>query len=464
MSLVSAVGRLRSPPVALGLAAAGGLAAWLGAPVGSDAAVMLAITAFCIVLWILTPIPPTYTGVVCIGLVGVAFSPELALVGFQSPAVWLIGFGLLMSEATRRSGLASWLGKWVVDRGVPSGARNDPVATYGYLLVALCLGALALAVLVPSTLVRVLILAPILKETGEMFESRKARVGVFLAPLFATFYGSIGIFTAGLQNIIIAGITESLLEQSITWFEWTAVLFPVTTLARTALIVAVIYLLYRPPADTAVDFPASGPAPPSPAARRMTLFLLVGVGIWMTDFVHGLHPMFGALVVVVLAFLPAVGVVEFDRSVGDVDYSLLFFLGAVFAIGEGLAVTGFADTAANALLDILSPDASLVAVLAFVFGATLLLALLMEGLAVASVATPVFVSYATEAGLPVEPVMMTEAFALTTYFFPYQSAVLVAMLAEDVVETPELIKVATLLSLVSLLLLPVQFLVFLWVY
>lgn len=464
MNVASAVGRFRIPSVALVIATAVGVLAWSSSPVPPETGRMLGVTAFCIVLWVLTPIPPPYTGVIGIGLIGLAFSPELALVGFQSPAVWLIGFGLLMSEATRESGLATWVGEWIVDRGVPGGARSDPRRAFGYLLVSLCLGAIALALLVPSTLVRVLILAPVLQEAGAMFDARNARVGIFLAPLFATFYGSIGIFTAGLQNIIIAGIVESILEQSISWVEWTAVLFPVTTIARTALIVGVVYLLYRPAVGSAVEFPESGPSPPSTGARRMTLCLLAGVGFWVTDVFHGLHPMFGALIVVVLAFLPGVGVVDFDESVGDVDYSLLFFLGAVFAIGEGLSRTGFADSVATALLDVLPPEAPLALVLGFVFLATLLLALLMEGLAVASVVTPVFVTYATQAAIPIEPVMMTEAFALTTYFFPYQSAPLVAILAVGVVETPELIRVTAILSLVSILLLPLQFLIFFGIY
>ncbi|MGM0605480.1 MAG: SLC13 family permease [Halobacteriota archaeon] len=459
-----AFGRLRSPTVAIPLAVLVALLTVTGAPVAQETGYMLGITAFCIALWILTPIPPSYTGVICIGLVGIVFSSELALTGFQSPATWLIGFGLLMSEATKRSGLASWVGEWVVTRGVPERSRADPIEAFGFLLLSLCIGALALAVLVPSTLVRVLILAPILQKTGAMFESRKAQAGIFLAPLFATFYGSAGIFTAGLQNIIIVGITESILGQTISWFEWTAVMFPVTGLVRAGVIAGVLYVIYKPAADTTVDLPATEPTALPSAARRMALFLVVGVGIWTTDFIHGLHPMYGAVVVVVLSFLPTVGVVEYGDAVGEVDYSILFFVGGVFAIGEGLARTGFTDSVAGSMLTVLSSDSSLLVVLAFVFVSTILLALLMEGLAVASVITPVFVSFATEANIPIEPVMMTEAFALTTYFFPFQSVVLVAMLAEGVVDTPELIRITAILSVVSIPLLLLQFLIFLAIY
>jgi len=61
-------------------------------------------------------------------------------------------------------------------------------------------------VLVPSSLVRVLILAPILQSLGDLFEDRRAKVGIFLGPLFATFYGSSGILTGSLANIIVTGL------------------------------------------------------------------------------------------------------------------------------------------------------------------------------------------------------------------------------------------------------------------
>lgn len=465
MSVGRAVATLRRPAVALGVAAAIGGLAWVGAPLGADAATMLAIALSCITLWILTPVRPAYTGIVCIGLIGVAFSADLALTGFQSPATWLIGFGLLMGEATRQSGLAATGGRWIVARGVPYRHRTAPRRAYGYLQLWLCLGALALALVVPSALVRVFILAPVLLEISAPFESRRSRIGLFLAPLFATFYGAVGIFTAGLANIIIAGITESVAGVTITWSEWTAVLVGVMGVGRVLLIAGAMYYLFRPDPGASVDLPADRTTALTPQAKRMGLFLLVGVAVWMTDAVHGFHPLYGAIVVVALAFLPGLGVVDFGETAGEVDFTILFFIGAVFAIGEGLARFGIAETAASSLLDVIPSGASLLPVMAITLFVTMALAFLMEGLVVASVTTPVIVSFATDAGLPVQPIVMTEAIALTSYFLPYQSGVLIAILAEDVVEPVELIRVATILTVVTLVVLaPIQFALFVLIY
>jgi di/tricarboxylate transporter len=460
MTLSLRLAALSSPFPAVTIAVGAGLFVLLGSPLATDPTIMLAITFFCITLWILNPVRPAYTGVLCIGLVGVAFSPDLALVGFQSPATWLIGFGLLIGVATRESGLAAWAGRWLVSRSVPTRWRDDPIRAYASLMGALCLGALAFALLVPSTLVRVLVLAPVLHQTGKLFEDREARVGIFLAPLFATFYGGSGIYTAVLPNVIVTGIAETLGAPTVSWTEWALTLFPVMGLARALLVVGVVFALYRPAPDSTVEIPTGKPAAAGESEKRMLAFLLTGTLFWMADFLHGLHPVFGAIIVVSLAFLPTVGVIDFAKA-GDADYSILFFLGAVFAIGEGLARTGFAELAAETLFETIPTDGSLVVALVFVFGATILLNLLMEGLAVASVLTPILVPYASAAGLPLTPVVMTEALALGTYFFPYQSAVLVAILAEDAVSAGELIRVTVACSLATIfLLLPIQFGIF----
>ncbi|SEH42647.1 Di-and tricarboxylate transporter [Halopenitus malekzadehii] len=465
---------------------------------------MLSITVFCIGLWVLAPIRPGYTSVIGIGLLAAVFSPEMALSGFSSSATWLVGFGLLMGVATRRSGLAGLASDRVIARCVPASVRSGdgtmaPTRIYRRLLIGLGLSAHALALLVPSALVRVLLLAPILSAIGSRFDDRTARVGLYLGPLFATFYGSPGFLTADLPNIIISGLAASLADHTIAWSEWAVHLYPVMGITRVIAVIAVVYVLFRPDADSTVTFAgadadvenvgsedvdvedvdvedvdaedvgagtavdpegtddADGPSRPG----RMLAFLLVGTAIWMTDFIHGLDPVVGALAVVVLAFLPGIGVVSFEIVDAEADFTILFFVAVVLSIGDGLASTGVSETAATALLGSIPADVPLAVSLTLVYLSTAVLALLMEGLAVASVLTPVLIQFAEASGLPLTPVLLSETLALSTYFFPYQSAVLIAMLAEGDVETGELIRTTAACSLVTMVVLfPLQLLWF----
>ncbi|MFB6269635.1 MAG: SLC13 family permease [Halobacterium sp.] len=439
----------------VGVAAAAGILTY--APVAADMATMLAITVFCISLWVGSPVAPWFTGLVGIGLIGVAFTSDLALTGFQSAATWLVVLGIFLGEATRQSGLAAAVER-VSLRALPDDATTDAKIAYRHLLVVLSAAGLGFVVLVPSSLVRVLILGPILVSVGRLFDYRRPRVGLFLGPLFVTYYAGTGILTGSLANIIITGLVEADAGVAIGWMEWAVWLGPVMGVGRAAAITAIAYYLYRPRDPDAID--ASNGADlsveASAEARRMMAFLLVGVAIWATDSIHGLHPLYGALVVTLLAFAPNVGVVGPD-AIGDADVSIVFFLGAIFAIAAGLQQTGFTELAANALLSGFPEGGSLPVALAFFVAAAIALTFVMEGLAVASVLTPVLVSFSQSAGLPIVPVAMTEAVALNTYFFPYQSAVLVAILGLDVVDSRELIRMAALCSLATLLvLLPIQ--------
>lgn len=441
--------------VPIGLLAAG--AVLVSAPVAGDAAAMLAITVFAIALWIGTPVPPWFTSLVVVGLVGTAFSTELALVGFHSAATWLVVFGLLIGLATRESGLATLVER-IVLRRTPERARGDAVATYRYLLVALSAAALLFTVFVPSALVRVLVLGPILISIAEPFAERRPRMGLFLGPLIVTFFGSSGVLTGSVANIIIAGLVEANAGVTIGWTEWLAWMGPVMGLGRAAVIVLIADYLYRPGDEHAIE-PVSvgdGRIAVAPEERRMLVFLLLGVVVWATDVVHGLHPLYGALLVALLAFSPGIGVVDVE-DVSDVDFSIVFFLGAIFAIAEGLTETGVTAVLADVALSQLSASTSPAIVLAVVALTTLAMAFLMEGLAVASVLTPVLVRFAEGAAIPVVPVAMIEAVALSTFVFPYQTAVLVAILGLDFAEPVELVEMTTLVALATVVvLLPIQ--------
>lgn len=445
--------------VSVPVAVAVGLGVRLFAPLPADQATVLAVTLFSIVLWIGNPVPPWFTGVLTIGLLGVAYRTGTALTGFSQPATWLIVFGLIVGEVTRQSGLVDVFERWTLDQISPA-TLDRPVRLYGWLLLGLSLLGLGLVLLIPTALVRILILAPVLVEVGERFDDRQAKLGLFFAPVFSTYYPTAGVLTGGLPNIVIAGVYESVTGQAIGWTQWFVTMFPVMGLAKTLVIVATVYALYRPSPDATVTLPDAVEAAEEADARRMLLYLLVGVAFWATDFLHGLHPVYGAMLVAVLALSPRIGVADLG-AVADVDFSIVFFVGAVFAIAAGLTRTGVTDVVAKGLLSFVPAGAPTWLVLLAVFGVTVAVTLVLEGAATSSVLTPILISYSTSAGVAVLPVLLVEAVALETYFFPYQSIVLVTVLGLDVVEPWELIKAASVLSIVgTLTLLPLQILVF----
>ena len=456
---MSAIRPQSIPDWAIVLAAIGiGGAGAVGLPFSVDQNLIVGITLFCIVLWIGTPVPPWFTGLAGIALIGALFSPDLALGGFAEPVLWLIVFGLIMGEAIHRAGVAKVLEEFLLSWIAPDVAAEHmrPVRLYRRLLNVHCLGGLVFAIMVPSSLVRVLVMAPILIGIGSIFESRSARLGLIFGPLFSTFYGSVGVLTAFLPNIVTTGILESVTGETISWTAWFLTMFPAMGIGRVLLIIGIVYAIYRPEPESGLTITRETRRPDTSNVRRTGAILLVGVAFWATDFIHGLHPVFGALVVAMLLLMPHVGTVPYD-TVEDVDFSIVFFVGAVFAIAAGLTETGFTDIAGQELLGAVPADASPVVVLVGVFLVTLVLMLLIEGLAAASVLTPILISFAAGVGLPASVIIQIEAMALGHFFFPYQSIVLVAMLGYKPITSRELIRITSILTIASMLVLvPLQ--------
>lgn len=455
--------RLDRPLSALSIPAglALGLGVWIWAPFDGPAIAMLAITVFCISLWVGTPVPSAYTGLLCLALVAVLVSPDLALGAFDSPAVWLVVFGLLMGEAVRQSGLAASASRWILSFAQPPGGpgATPPVVAYRRLLFVTSAFALGLTLLVPSALVRVLMLAPIAREVGRTLDSDRARLGLLLGPLLVTYYSATGIFTAGIANIIVSGIGESVGDVVVSWTEWTLWMFPLMGLGRGLVVVAVTYYIFKPTGSESISWSLDVSGSRG-TERRMVLFLAVGVAFWLTEFVHGFHPVFGALLVILLALTPKVGIVTFPE-VNDVDFSIVYFLAAILVIGDGLTQTGISESVVGALVGYLPQDGSLLEILGLTSITSFLLSFLMGGLAAISVVTPMWLSIADVAGIPPEPVLMLISVGAETPLFPYQSAVIVAILGQKEVTFRSLVTTTGLVTAINfLLLVPLQIVLF----
>jgi len=107
-----------------------------------------------------------------------------------------------MGYAVRESELGIRF-EWLVYRRLLPEETSDPQHVYRQLLVELCLLGAAFALVVPSSMVRVLALAPVLADIGDRFLTERARVKLFAGPLITTHYSGTGVQTGLLPNIIV---------------------------------------------------------------------------------------------------------------------------------------------------------------------------------------------------------------------------------------------------------------------
>jgi di/tricarboxylate transporter len=296
------------------------------------------------------------------------------------------------------------------------------------LFIGLHLIGLGSAFLVPSGVVRVLLLMPIgiaiVDGLGER-DSRSANAAILLSLLCSTYYGGCGILTGSVPNMMVAGQLELARGDTIYWSQWLRWMFPVIGLLRTGLCLAVVWYLFgrkmkplRPPGAY-----RPRPAPALDPTQKKTLAILaLGIGLWSTDSVHEIAPVFVGLALVAVCLVPTWGTLAIGQ-VREVNFPFFFYLAALFSIGSVLENAGVTGAVTDHLLQRLelaqySWFGKHLALTAIV----LPLNFLMDIAAVAGVVTPSMLQLGELHGVAHTPAAMSVAMATSLVFLPYQSA------------------------------------------
>ena len=395
----------------LGLA---GLAAgWLGgAP-----ALGLAFAAIC--WWTGEPVPVDYSSLLILLLIPATglLKVQQAFEPFAGSAVWLIFAGMVLSLGITASGLETRLAAL----GLRLLSRRP-----GILLLQLHLLGLGTAFLVPSGVVRVLLLIPIGIAVVDGLGGRDdpdLNAAVLLSLLCSTYYGGTGLLTGAVPNLVVAGQLERVSGQVLYWGEWFRWMFPVMGLVRTGLCFGVVYLLFgrRLHRDLHPGLPPI-PQPLDGAQKKVLALLVLGVTLWASDALHHLAPMYVGLLLVALYTLPGWGPLPFAQ-LRQINFPFLFYIAALFSLGSALEASGFdrrfISTTSSWLA--LGGHGPIYQHLALT-GMAVPLNFLMDNAAVASLLTPPLLGLGHGLGLQELPVALSVGMAVGQVFFPYQCA------------------------------------------
>ena len=411
----------------------------------------LGIALFSLLLWTAQPVAIAWTSLAVLLLLptsglldfGQTFAP------FSGSTIWLVFSGMVLSLMVSESGLGDRLAR-----------ASLPLLAGGRLRLLLGLHVLGLiaAFLVPSGVVRVLLLMPVavalIRALDPEAEDPALPPAVTLSIVHGTYYGGAGILTGTVPNIIVAGQLEAVTGRVVYWGEWLLWMFPVIGALRTLLCAAVIWVLWgRRLRPLPQRYPAAAEEGSGPQQARALALMLLGVALWASDVLHGFPPVFVGLGLVLLAVTPGLGLLAPER-LRQVDFPFFFYLVALFGIGAVLdgtgfsgrllfGVTAFLGEAAGGWLD---PHLMLTA-------AAVPLDFLMDIAAVGAVATPGLLKAGSAAGLGPLASALSVAMATTVAFLPYQSAPFMVTLSYGTLTPRQLATSMFIISLLSLLLL-----------
>lgn len=374
----------------------------------------LAILAFSVILWMSEAVSYPVSSAMILALIsiliGLAPSMEdssemigtsnalkMALGGFSSSSVALVGAALFLAAAMQVTNLHKRLALWILSM---VGTKTKAIV-FGAILVSIIL-----AFFVPSATARAGAVVPILLGIVAAFglsnESRLAALLVITATQAVSIW-NVGIKTAAAQNLVALGFINSEFNEDVTWIDWFIYAAPFS-ICMSVLLYFVMIKLIKPETDTIEggkeiikqQLRELGPLKRSEITLIITsVFLLF---LWATE--EKLHPFDSTTVTIVaIAFLllPKVGVFSWKEASAKIDWGTIIVFAVGISLGTVLLNTKGAMWLSDAVFGSLGLDS--MPILATIALVTLFNIIIHLGFAsatsLASALIPVFIALAT---------------------------------------------------------------------
>ncbi|AGM40808.1 sodium/sulfate symporter [Spiribacter salinus M19-40] len=387
--------------------------AWLPAGTGAATSVVLVTIAL-----LATGVVAEAVTILLFFLAAMLFAIAPASVvfsGFASSAFWIIFGGLILGMAIRHTGLGQALASALLQR-LPGWY---PLVIAGTVLVGLLL-----AFVMPGAMGRMVLLVPIAIAVAERLgfgEADNGRVAIVLGAIFGTHTGSFSILPSNTPNVVWSGAMESVHGLEIGYLDYLWWHFPVLGLLRSILLVALLVVIFPDQLRKRDEAPGSAADALTDDQRLLRWVLVVALGLWATDFIHGVGPAWVALGAAVGCLLAGQRLVP-AKPLAALDMGPLVLVAGVLGLGAVVAELGMGEAAFNQLLPYLPLAAGADALnYAFVSLGGVGLAVLTTMPGVPAIGVPLGETLAESTGWSIESVMIVLAASYSTYLLPYQA-------------------------------------------
>ncbi|MEH7522758.1 DASS family sodium-coupled anion symporter [Bacillus sp. JJ1503] len=309
----------------------------------------LAILAFAVILWVTEAVSFPVSAAIIVGLItlSIGLAPtiddpstlytskgalKLALGGFSSSAVGLVGGALFIAAAMEITGLHKRTALFIMSK---VGTKTTS------LVIGTILVSIVLALFVPSATARagttVPILMGIIAAFGLQKNSRFAAL-LMITAVQAISIWNIGIKTAAAQNMVALGFMEKAFGINITWGEWFLYAAPWSLLMSIVLFFVMIKLIKPEVSEFqgGKEVIASKLAELGKLSTKELKLIIISVLLlffWSTEGI--LHPFDSTtvtLIAVAIMLIPGIGIYTWKEVEKKIPWGTLI----VFAIGISL--------------------------------------------------------------------------------------------------------------------------------
>jgi di/tricarboxylate transporter len=344
--------------------------------------------------------------------------PGVAFSGFAGGAVWLLFGGIIIGLAVSDSGLG---------RRIARSALRGLTRSYARAVWGLMTACLLLALLMPASIGRIVILMPIALALADQMgfaPGSRGRTGFALTIGCGSFIPTFAILPANLPNVVLFGAAESIYGVVPTYAEYLLWHMPVMGLLRAAALVLIILVMF--PDEARALETKSDTTPMSTQQRNLLVVLCLTLGLWATDFIHHVSPAWVALLAAIVILVPVFKLAPPTALADKTNLRPFFFVAGVLGVGALVADSGLGTGIAEFLgrwvtFDPASPFANYLSMIgiSMVFGA----AATVPG--APTFLVPLAQDISAASGMPLMVVLMTQIVGLSGLLLPYQSPPLV---------------------------------------
>jgi di/tricarboxylate transporter len=165
---------------------------------------------------------------------------------------------------------------------------------------------------------------------------------------------------------------------------------------------------------------------------RTIIWLVIAIGLWMTNSVHGIDIGWVTLIIAMLMSMPIIGNILKPKDWAQVPMQVLIFLTAAIAIGTVGAATGMNAWIAHTLLPSTAPANLFLFAAVVTLIAIVIHMLLGSVIAVMGVAVPAILVFSQAMGLnPLVPTLLVYTAIASHYLLPFQHLNMLVGAAED---------------------------------
>lgn len=376
-------------------------------------------------------------------------SAEVVFSGFHSTAFWMVFGGLIIGVAVQKTGLGARVATVITTKF----AGSYPRLVFGVALVSV-----SLAMLMPSTMGRIILLIPIVIALADNqgYEAGKPeRTGLIMTLACASWMPSSAILPANVPNMVLIGVAENLYDITFNYGEYMLAHMPVNGILKVLLIIGLVLLLF--PAREQTPVAAKSAEPPQPLSadgRKLAVILAITLGFWVTDFIHHVSPAWVAMAAAVVCLWPGIGIVDGDDVKNRVNFPSAIYVAGILSLGAVLVETGAGDWVGGWLLAHvpLSKEAPLMSFFSMV-GLGTVVNMVATAPSVPAVVGPFANEISNLTGIPLRTVLMSQIIAYATVLLPYQVPPLIVAMQLGGVSLKDGAKMTLALAVISLIVL-----------